>query len=208
MSKLEAFYRYFGSVDDIVADYAVPTVHGMPTDSYGRPCDDFGSPFINNCGYDGAGKCLKHIFSSLAPRKASLDANLRTFDQKPFVPYHLSLGLASMSDQGFLYVPTACANGAACGVHFALHGCEQGVEFVGDVFARHSGFNEWAEANNIIVVYPQADKNTLNPNGCWDWWGYTGTAYASRVGTQTLALHNMFLALQGRKWDAEAPRMA
>ncbi len=38
-----------------------------------------------------------------------------------------------------------------------------------DTFAVHAGYNDVAEANNIIVLYPQAINSTLNPKGCWDW---------------------------------------
>lgn len=39
----------------------------------------------------------------------------------------------------------------------------------------HSGLNEIAEANNLIILYPQASVSKIypyNPKGCWDWWGY------------------------------------
>ena len=49
---------------------------------------------------------------------------------------------------------------------------------LGDVFARHTGYNEVGELNNIIMLYPQAiATNVTNPAGCWDWWGYTASFY-------------------------------
>ena len=51
----------------------------------------------------------------------------------------------------------------------------------------YTGLNEIAEANNIIVLYPQVSKSTLlpeNPEGCFDWWGYTGPEYAYAAGAQ------------------------
>ena len=58
----------------------------------------------------------------------------------------------------------------------------------------------------------QSDRRALsadhatwsNPNGCWDWWGYTGTAYATKAGAQMAAVHRMLLALAGQPDDAEA----
>jgi poly(3-hydroxybutyrate) depolymerase len=47
---------------------------------------------------------------------------------------------------------------------------------IGTEFVTNSGLNEIAESNNIIILYPQAKKSILNPsnpNGCFDWWGYT-----------------------------------
>lgn len=41
-------------------------------------------------------------------------------------------------------------------------------------FVENAGYNEWADANNIVVLYPQARTANLgfaNPQGCWDFWG-------------------------------------
>ncbi len=41
---------------------------------------------------------------------------------------------------------------------------------------KYTGINEIAEANNMIVLYPQIKKSIVdpvNPNGCFDWWGYS-----------------------------------
>ena len=61
----------------------------------------------------------------------------------------------------------------------------------GDTFARLAGYNEWADANDIVVLYPQAESAALNPFGCWDWWGYTGRDYATGSGTQMAAIRAM-----------------
>lgn len=45
-------------------------------------------------------------------------------------------------------------------------------EKISDAFARHAGYNEVAEINNIIIIYPQAVASSRNPNGDWDWWGF------------------------------------
>ena len=50
---------------------------------------------------------------------------------------------------------------------------------VGDVYATRSGYLEVAEANNIVVLFPQAIKTLDNPNGCWDWWGYVTALYGN-----------------------------
>ena len=48
-------------------------------------------------------------------------------------------------------------------------------EEISDRFVTQAGYNEVAELNNIVILYPQAIATTvpLNPQGCWDWWGYT-----------------------------------
>ena len=50
---------------------------------------------------------------------------------------------------------------------------------MGDEFARHAGYLEVAEANDIIVLFPQiAQQFGINPNnGCFDWWGYEDSDY-------------------------------
>ena len=55
-----------------------------------------------------------------------------------------------------------------CRLHISFHGCEQNIELIGDAYAAHAGFNEWAETNNIIVLYPYAKVSSsrpTNPNG-------------------------------------------
>ena len=67
-----------------------------------------------------------------------------------------------------------------------------GKEALGDTLAANSGLNEWGEGSNIIIVYPQVKKNpTKNPNGCWDWWGYTGSDFALKSGAQMAAAQRM-----------------
>lgn len=66
------------------------------------------------------------------------------------------------------------------------------------MFYTKTGFNEWAEANNIIVVYPQAKKSAVvpyNPNGCWDWWGYAGVNYPVQEGLQIQTVHSIIQSL-------------
>lgn len=64
----------------------------------------------------------------------------------------------------------------------------------------HSGLNRWAETNNIIVLYPQtitSDVVPFNPKGCWDWWGYTGLDYATKLAPQVITVANMMKAITG-----------
>lgn len=116
-----------------------------------------------------------------------------TFDQTPFFPsgklinfivdleieivdatilFLIQKGTSStisMDTQGYIYVPTSCLQNK-CLLHVAFHGCAQGKYKVGDVYARNSGYNQVADLNNIIILYPQAKQIlTTNPNGCWDW---------------------------------------
>ncbi|MEI9900752.1 MAG: hypothetical protein WDN31_12225 [Hyphomicrobium sp.] len=49
----------------------------------------------------------------------------------------------------------------------------------------------WADTNNIIVLFPQTAATPLNPQGCWDWWGYTGSEYLTREAPQITAVYRM-----------------
>jgi len=67
---------------------------------------------------------------------------------------------------------------AECKLHISFHGCKQFVAKIGTRYVVRGGFNEWAESNGYVVLYPQTvNSYTLpfNPEGCFDWWGYTGT---------------------------------
>lgn len=64
----------------------------------------------------------------------------------------------------------------------AIHGCRQGETTLGDSLPRTAGYNSWAKANRIVVLYPQVGAHIFprphafadfNPLGCWDWWGYS-----------------------------------
>jgi hypothetical protein len=57
--------------------------------------------------------------------------------------------------------------------------------------------NEYADTNNMIVLYPQATTMAGNPRGCWDWWGYQSAQYALKSGPQMVAVVNMVKALSG-----------
>ena len=73
---------------------------------------------------------------------------------------------------------------------------------IGNDWVTKTGMNDWAEANNIIVVYPYAKKsqmNPSNPNGCWDWWGYTDSSYAKKAGVQMQFFKNLYTAVTGSK---------
>ena len=94
---------------------------------------------------------------------------------------------AGLSDTAYLFVPPACIDGEqACALHLVLHGCAQSALTVGTDFIEQSGYLSWAEANDIVLAFPQVVPGTLNPYACWDWWGYTGADYRWRNGKQML----------------------
>lgn len=193
VDSLATFYRAFLPEQNIAFVNDIDAAHLMPTDASGGACTETAAPYIGQCGYDAAGELLEHLYGALAP-PAGGGGELVSFDQRPAVEDSGSRGLA---DSGFLFVPLSCAAGASCRLHVALHGCEMGSDTIGDAFARDGGYNRWAAANDIVVVYPQIKKSRLplNPAGCWDWWGYDGENYATREGRQVRALHHIVMSL-------------
>lgn len=148
-------------------------------------------PYINRGGYMQSHVILDYIYGK-SPVASGLSSKLERFDQSEFCADYA--GRACMGDVGFLYAPAAVKSGErqARGVHIVLHGCKQGYAFVDYVnglpdlanratygirYATTTGYNYWAEANDLIVLYPQVrardDNLVQNPEGCWDWWGYS-----------------------------------
>jgi hypothetical protein len=193
--SLLRFYKAFVPLERIRFETQVPAAHGFPTRAEGGDCATDAPPWILACGYDAAGEMLKYLYGDLAEPAGEPEGELREFDQSRYV---LRGALASMAESGFVYVPSDCAAGARCRVHVAFHGCRQGIDFIGRSFARQAGYNRWADANRIVVLYPQVEKSLfwpINPRGCWDWWGYSGADYAARSGAQLSAVRRMLAAL-------------
>ena len=161
----------------------VEVVHGMPTLDKGVACNELASPFLNACNYDAAGALLGALYDSLSDRVEASGDLLQVAQP--------GAKDAVMLESAYLYVPSSCTAQESCGLHVAFHGCQQSSEMVGDAFARDAGYNEWAESNRLLVLYPQVASSKLapmNPLGCWDWWGYTGEGYATKSGAQIVSV--------------------
>jgi len=189
-------------------DPAVPRASCGKQNSPGAP------PAMENCGYDGAGAALQHLLSGrLTPPPAggaAFNASLLVrFNQTP------AFGAVwpGLADDGYAYIPAACqpaegAGGAPCKLHIALHGCGMSASSpaMNASFALHAGYNPWAEANGIVVLYPQSggyiQHGTPAPApqlgaGCWDGYGQTGWDYHLRTGPQMVAVRNMIRQVAG-----------
>jgi poly(3-hydroxybutyrate) depolymerase len=179
----------------------VPAGHALITTAFGNDCAANAAPYISHCTvkdrrYDQAGAVLSHIYGELKPPVEEPKGTLVDFNQRDFAD-----DMSGLGDTGYLYVPKSCTRGRThCRVHVAIHGCEQGAESVGDKFYRHTGYNEWADSNELLVLYPQVVKSIIpaNPKGCWDWWGYTGAAYADKGSPQMQAIMKMVERLTQR----------
>jgi poly(3-hydroxybutyrate) depolymerase len=187
--------------------------HSMPTAGRGSACGTTQAPYVNDCGFDAAGRMLDDLYPD-APAgqderpggQLGEAAGLLRFDQSGFVSgWRRITGRTSMDPVGFLYVPGACRRGG-CRLHIAFHGCRQGASLAGPAFVRDGGYNEWAGRHATVVLYPQVRPIVaswrppwlpLNPEGCWDWWGYSGADYAVRSGAQIEAVFGMVERLLG-----------
>jgi hypothetical protein len=190
--------------------------HSWVTKSYGATCSANVAPYINDCFYDQAGSELKAIYgASLASAAGTATGRIVAFDQTEFVP-DKAAAANGLAKTGFLYVPKACEPGAAqrCRLQVVLHGCTQSAEVLGNVFTTKIGLNEWADANRIVILYPQAHATTVaelpsslwlsgientNPGGCWNWWGFGGDVqYLTKKGAQIDAIWKMIQRLEGK----------
>jgi poly(3-hydroxybutyrate) depolymerase len=190
-------------------DRGRPANHGMPVDRFlgdsrfpKRDCSEHQPPFIIECGFEAAGSLLSHLYPA-GFNAMSADAHaagtLAPFDQTEF--FDRRDPTASLGGVGYVYIPTTCLAGG-CRLHVAFHGCRQNVDArgqdrVNDDFIRDAGYNRWAAANRIVVLYPQTTASALNPKRCWDFWGYTGLDYRTRRGTQIRAVKGMIDRLLG-----------
>ena len=153
-------------VNNVNAGHALLTDH--QTD---QACPLTAPPYINDCDIRQASDILHHIYPGLQPPAAVLSGKTLKFNQRTF----LHSAYSSMSNEAYLYIPQSC-NTRTCRVHVVFHGCNQGAAVLGDRFYTGAGYNEVADANDLIVLYPQVEPSQVypyNPRGCWDFWGYT-----------------------------------
>jgi poly(3-hydroxybutyrate) depolymerase len=194
VDAVEAFYRRHGVAAANLHHERVPGAgHGLPVPGAPVACGRTATPYLTRCAdEDAPGLLLAWLMgttpgATLRPAVAPVAANLRRFSQQPYRQPGVFDGL---DDSGWLYVPTACQDaGSGCRLHVVFHGCQQGQRAtgpggrpIGRQFVAGAGYNRWAEANRIVVLYPQVlgsaaarpgDPYRLNPEGCWDFWGYT-----------------------------------
>lgn len=188
--------------------------HGFPVEKGGNgSCSLTQPPYINDCKIDGAGELLAWLHPG-GPSKAGQPAagSLHAFSQSR---YTARLKVHGLADTGWVYVPRACeAADARCDLHVVFHGCSQAANYqtegggrYGMRFIEGSGYNAWAEARRMVVLYPQVQPSDaevrllqpgFNPRGCWDFWGYTGAdaasdplRFASRDAPQMRAVKRM-----------------
>jgi poly(3-hydroxybutyrate) depolymerase len=164
--------------------------HAFLTAGHGNACEKSEPPYVNDCRYDQAGAILSWFYGPLAPKGEAKDANFLTFAQSDYAQPD-----ALLADAGTAYVPAACHAQPRCRVHIVFHGCKQSQAEAGSAVVRDTGYADWAETNNLIIIFPQAAPSPLNPMTCWDWWGYTGRSFLTREAPQIKAVAAMLSRL-------------
>jgi poly(3-hydroxybutyrate) depolymerase len=171
-----------------------PGGHAFITEAEGGSCETTAAPYIVDCDYDQAGSILAQLLGRLEPKSAKPNAQFRAFAQRPFAK-----GLGNgFSDLGVVYAPQSCIDAPGCRVHVFFHGCEQGRAEIGDALIEGSGFAGWADANRLVILFPQVEGSAVNPKGCWDWWGYSGLDYLAKDAPQIAGVFAMLERLSER----------
>ncbi len=194
-----SFFRHFGA--SVQYANSTPSGHGWISPLGPGACAASASPYIDDCGTDAEATFLTQLFGTVnPPNTGATSGTLLSFGQSQYAPGG-SAPAISMAPTGYAYVPATCATGAACKLMIALHGCAMSATTIGLAFVQDSYLNNYADTNDMIVLYPQAQATAvINPLGCWDWWGYLGAAdaaYPTRDGLQITAIMNMVRALGG-----------
>lgn len=191
VTAVQRFYEKMGVPSAQIHRESKPEAgHGFPSPQASQACSLTHTPFLTQCNLDAAGELLKWLYPGTLDWPAT-DADEGAFRQFKQTPYGDKKSFNSLDSTGWVYVPKACEQaGAQCRLHVAFHGCEQGQNHVQDgqkfglQFIKEAGYNRWAEAGRIVVLYPQVkpsdpkgrastDPYRFNPKGCWDFWGYT-----------------------------------
>ncbi len=186
-----AFYKKVGvpeaNISFVTKDAAA---HSFLTEGEKPACGTKGPPFLNGCGYDQAKAILQQFYGTSLVERPAVEASFLRFEQGPFLA---GLSDTDFDDTGMAYIPADCREHTGCAVHVVFHGCKQGLSEgeVKEQFVRGSGYAHWAEGNRIILLFPQVRRGNLNPDGCWDWWGYSGPHFLERDAPQMVGVKRM-----------------
>jgi hypothetical protein len=176
------FFQGFLPAENITQLTHPKAPHGFPTLKEGNPCEKMGIPWLNACDYDLAGEILRRLDQGAeeTPREKG---KLLHYSQQPYQTKKNQL-----LGWGGIYVPARCQAGQ-WGLHVAFHGCQMNAELIGDKFMELSGYQQWADKKNLVILFPQVAKGKGNEQGCWDWFGYTDPKnYINQRGPQIRAI--------------------
>eukprot|EP00040_Diaphanoeca_grandis_P022539 m.121412 g.121412 ORF g.121412 m.121412 type:complete len:384 (-) comp28853_c0_seq3:376-1527(-) len=199
----------------VAFENTIPSLHAQPTIHNGSPC---GGPYtgpysyLASCGYDGAGAALQHLYQHTLKQpvaSANLTGTLITFDQTEF----FTTEDPGLENEAFAFIPPQClknkqltahetSNDSAtvqCKLHLWHHGCGGPDRFY-NASVYYAGFNEWAQTNNMVIIYPAMRVWGTTPQtkaGCWDGYAQTGPLYNTKQGLQMQTVRNIIKAASG-----------
>ena len=206
--KLEEFMKHFDANVNSVWD--VEWAHSFPNNDFGNERNELMVPFINNWNYKGAYEEMSYLYYGMIKdsQEGFVYQNIFKFDQSKYISIP-----GCMHQNGYAYVPTKCqSNSKKCHLHVVLHGWLQTYDHIGLDMMVKTHYNELAEKNNIIMLYPQSVKSlgkVMNPRGCFDWWGYCDgdkINFATKEGPQIKAIMNIIKDFQNGKLELEIAR--
>ncbi len=215
MDALQSYYVALGA-NVFHYDNDFLAAHGWES-PYGQlSCGTEASPYVIGCHqgsdqanaagsgsagagplYDSVSVWMTQLLGQLKPKNTgTLNGTIVPFDQNRFAPDQDAAAI-SMDNTGYAFVPADCTGGKRCKLILALHGCGQSYSAIGMTFIQTAGLNEWADTNQVIVLYPQTIATSAtgyNPQGCWNWWGYLNDSnYALKDGAQMQTLYRMVM---------------
>ena len=213
MDALQSYYEALGA-NVFHYDNDFLAAHGWESPYGPLNCGTQASPYVIGCHqgsdqasaagsgnaapgpfYDSVAVWLTRFLGTLKPKNTgTLNGTIVPFDQNQFAPDQDAAAI-SMDNTGYAFVPADCTGGKRCRLILALHGCNQSYSAIGMTFIQTAGINEWADTNQVIVLYPQTIATAAtgyNPQGCWNWWGYLNDPnYALKDGPQMQTLYRM-----------------
>jgi hypothetical protein len=151
--------------EQIRFEASIPSLHALPTVDPNVPRDTCEKNYtisgLQNCGYDGAGRMFQHFYSDSLrhppPNATAFPSSLVAFDQDMYGNATFQYG--GLASFGLAYIPYQCQydQWVSCHVHVVLHGCGQSAALpsVNTTFALYSGYAQWGDANDIVVLFVQ-----------------------------------------------------
>jgi poly(3-hydroxybutyrate) depolymerase len=202
MNDLNTEYQHYGVTTTY--DNSYPAGHGWESLDGTVACGTTASPYMIDCSsYDSQKTWLTYFYGSVNARNTGTrTGTLINFDQTAY-----GGGANDLDTNGYLYVPSTCAQGQQCRLIVALDGCLQTQASIGTTFISDAGLEEYADTNNLLLLFPyQVSSSTPNnPNGCWDWWGYETSTYALQSGPQMTAIKKMVDRIQSGSGATPTP---
>ncbi|KAJ9473541.1 polyhydroxybutyrate depolymerase [Diplonema papillatum] len=192
MQAVRQQFRDFSAAP--ASEFSIPAEHAwIVNDTRAEPCAHLGAPFLNNCEYDMSRTLLTHTLGALrGPTPEAMLSSLQTIDARPYFATHEAAALLGCCF--YAYVPRGCGeNVTSCRLHVQYHGCQAvGPAPFGTPMTRAYGTLEGlAEANDIVIVYPQARRTLANPYACWDWIGTGDPDFDTQDGVQLFTVSSI-----------------